>query len=975
MHSRLLPLLSSALVLFLAASRCLAAEITGWEAGLPAQATITEAVTAKVPAHLEVLTIAIQKHAKAPNPAVEVWHIETAVTLRAKVPLFDAESGPGGALFLREKTAAQTERSVAAKVVLVFAPSKKPQLAASFLPPLDSAFGKPRSIFTGDSVIVRGTPEEAAWLASRAGTSGASPTAAASTGPFPAATAPLSPIETRLRALVAVNGVIHGEDPDVRPVLPFTLREVTFEAGGVVKATFTRITTHAMFPVVGQIRSNQIEFTGEPAFREAWRNPSRPPLFLLTADESALTSGTRQVAIPLDTDANRALGARHQRMVTPWETLARAAAFILADGALWDLDAKARVAGDWSPHSGSVRLVKDAPGLFWKVASEWGVALPVGGMTDWGMGTLRPRGDQYAPAFLRDGSGWVAADGVRVVMLEAGDFWRAEYDWSTGEFRHREQVTSVGVFDGAKPLAWYGAHFFVERPEGGAKPVVRIDLGTGDLVEMAKPYAFDGAANTSAGRVNGSPDGRYLAKQHPEGMIFLYDLVREEEFRLDGAHTAKLYGKDTRVLDWPRMWASERVFLGAYGWYDVANRTRRLVSSLAQTQGFESLDPMQTLVLPGGAFIDTVLVAVPIHPMPKIEERFRIDLRSGDMVRLPDFHEFSLASSMPAWIDEDRYLYVRDKGGLAEIGVWLYDVRTRTEKRLSALLPDSQAENDARAWSDRMNHRRAASSFLLLPERNQIVYVAKRGSQRDLLLVSLADGKTEVLEKATTATRLARVVAEPVDLDIARVWTGIWNHASYGEVERAAERQSDAGTLTAEERFLRDLTEIDPARRQRLIAIFGIYHDTIGRSAHHDFWDPVKLAHEALLAIEQDAALKRAALAAEADERTRAVLQVELQRLERGDFHANDVTTLMVQPEFNRRTYDREKIHAALQREAANAWVSSPETPGTKEEFARYYADRLTDRIMEQGRLSQEANVPLILAEWKKLHRLPAAQP
>jgi len=931
-----------------------AVEVRGWTESMPPADMIAGAVAGKLPRGLEVVAVEIRKHTELPNPKVKVWHLETTAEVRATEDLFDVDAGGGPQVtYLVRKTAAGESRPVIAQVVLVIAADGKMSATVKYQPDAKSTFGQPRAVFTSGTVVVRGSAEEAARPAP-------APTRAVPVAPAAA----MSVIEARLRALVEANGVVHGEDPDVQPALPFTLRDVRFEADGVVKATFTRVSTHAQVPVVGRIRFGQIEFEMDEALREAWRHPSRPPLFLLTPDESALATCTRQVAIPFDPATNRALGERHQRLATPWETAARASSFILAEGDLWDLDAGTKVFESWIPHLGEIRTVRDAPGLFWKTAAEWGVALPVGALTDWGMGTIRPRGQEYAPAFVRDGSGWVAADGVRVVTLENGDFWRAEYDWSTGEMRHRRAVTSIGVFDGAKPLAWHGTQFYVERAGGGAKPVVRIDLASGDMVEMAKPHAFGGAEPYNANRINGSPDGRYLARQHPEGMIFLYDLVREEEFRMEGAHTATLYGQEQRVLDWPRMWASDRVFLGAFGWYDVASRTRRLISSLAPARGFESMNSHVTVVLPGGNFIDTVLVAVPLPPLPKVEERYRIDLRSGDLVRLPDFDEFSVAgNASAAWIDEIRYLFVRTQGGIAEVGVWLHDVRTPSPRRLTALLPDSIARNDARTWSDTMNHRYATSPFLLLPERDQVVFTAARGERRDLLLVSLADGRTDVLESGTAARHLARVIADPIDLNIAGTWTGHWDHASYTERARADAPVSAGDTLTVEEQFLRDLDESDPVRRERLLALFRQFN--FG-SMHRDrgYWDPVKAAREAEHYFDQQAAARRAELAATRDERARAVLLHDLQRWERGDFEGSEVQRLLLRPEFNRRTFDRERIHALLMREAAAAWTTSSDIAGDRDAFARSYADRMVEDILRDGRAAPSVSAPAALHEW-----------
>ena len=946
----------------LLATAAVAAEVRGLVEPLPPAEVFVTGIQRRLPSYLEVVEIEIRKHTAVPNPRVKVWHIEAGVSIRAREDLFTPEIRTGSRVtFLQRKSAAGDVQALTAQMVLVVSAEVKAPPSVKFQPDAQQTFGQPRSMFTAGTVLIRGSPEEAAWTASNP-SSPATPAPAGRPLPRTAPASSMTKLEERLRALVTANGSIYGEDPGLRPALAFALHDVAFEPGGIVKATFSRITTHVKLPIVGKIIGNQIEFPLEPAFREEWGNPSRPPLFLLSPDEASLTTGNRLPVIPLDPTANRALGEKHQRMVQPWSDPAQAAAHVVAQGDLWNLDTKEKVVDAWIPHLAGVQPVKDAPGLYWKTIDDWGVAAPFGGLTAHGIGTLRPRGRTYAPDFLRAGTGWIAADAVRVVWLEGGDFHRGEFDWKTGETKNRRPVTSLGVFDGAKPVAWFGNSFYVDRPGAGSKPIARIDLRTGEVVEMAKPHAFGGGRGSFPMRA--SPSGRYLAQDHPDGLIFVYDLVRQEEFRLAAAHIAKLFGQDQRTLDAPRAWANDRVFLGANGWYDVELRKRQLVAELSHGKGYESLSMEELVVLPGGHHIDTVLRAHPIQPLPALADRYRIDLRSGEMVALPDYRPFSVAGSMlPAWVDSERYLFVRHTGSLAETGVWLYDVRTKSEKRLTALLPDSQAVNPGMAYSAEGSHRRAGSPFLLLPDRNQIVFVAKRGDQRDLLLISLADGKVDVLEKNTIAQRLARVEATPIDLNVAGSWGDAWDPARFRGIAPAEQATVAASPRTDEERFLAELNEPNVTARTRYLKIYQI-HRAAFQHESQNYWHPVRLAREALREIERDLEAKRTKLSTIRDERDRAVLQHDIQRLERSDYHANDVNPLMLKPEFNRRTYDRDRIYAIALRDAANSWVSARNVKGDKDAFSRFYAQRFTDLLMEHGRMGPQIRGDIILGEW-----------
>jgi len=78
----------------------------------------------------------------------------------------------------------------------------------------------------------------------------------------------------------------------------------------------------------------------------------------------------------------------------------------------------------------------------------------------------------------------------RVVWIKDGNVWRSEINWDMGEIIKHQQVTHVGRFSFQDmrrvdlPVFWSGNHLFIDSGFDPQKPLVRIDLVSGQIDEL-----------------------------------------------------------------------------------------------------------------------------------------------------------------------------------------------------------------------------------------------------------------------------------------------------------------------------------------------------------------------------------------------------------------------------------------------------------------------------------------------------------
>ncbi len=110
---------------------------------------------------------------------------------------------------------------------------------------------------------------------------------------------------------------------------------------------------------------------------------------------------------------------------------------------------------------------------------------------------------------------WMAAEFMpddlrRVIYIDKGDLWRATIDWKEGKLADARQITKLGLLDPQKNklLHWHGNTAWLWGEFDKDKPVVRVNLLTGALMEMSSLGVFSPGDRT--GRTQRNPSGDLL---------------------------------------------------------------------------------------------------------------------------------------------------------------------------------------------------------------------------------------------------------------------------------------------------------------------------------------------------------------------------------------------------------------------------------------------------------------------------------
>lgn len=286
---------------------------------------------------------------------------------------------------------------------------------------------------------------------------------------------------------------------------------------------------------------------------------------------------------------------------------------------------------------------------------------------------------------------YLSIDHARIIYFKDGDLWSSDVDWGEGAVRNARQVTRVGLLNGVEVIHWHGDYVFLQGNFSEEKPIVRVDLGTGSIEELARMDVFGPS-------MFANPTGRYLCASMTE-ILACYDVVEDRSFRISMLEAlnavsefaarrrhAPLFDasrQPVRANTSPIRWLDDN---RAVGWNPVlvglldleAESVRPVFAPEGPQPGGGSL-PMQVMtvdLLPGGEFVEVVQMS------SQSNEQIRVSLRDGSVDELPELQRQIHPS---AWLDERHLIYGKPQGGLSEIGTWLYDAETGDERRICSI--------------------------------------------------------------------------------------------------------------------------------------------------------------------------------------------------------------------------------------------------------------------------------------------------
>jgi len=500
---------------------------------------------------------------------------------------------------------------------------------------------------------------------------------------------------------------------------------------------------------------------------------SAPGALYRVALEGDQLVARRGPVIPLNRSKSESLKQAFERERAPWEVEGDMSDYAQLGNMLINVNTLELVSDRWGIQP--LAQVKNLPGRFWPISTNYELmSKPFGAYRASAVHTEDPKRVSLNPMVGAETQTWVSSDLSHYISLKQGDVWAGTLDWRAGTAGAAKNLTGIGVLNNLDLIAWCEQQAFFFNPQASDKPILRIDMQTGELKEMAETRALTHKAQ-------GSPDGCFLftsdgrmvhSAQGARSDLHVVDLRSLDTFTLDAGLDMRIYVGTQKQPPRPQAirvesWLGRGLFWSAarLGWFDLANRQRinphdfaKVVEDLPY-----NIRPMDMLPIPGDRYVEVSYQGSlkPLDGQVKpIRKRYRLDRQQGTAVSLPLHDDVTAGANLGiVWVDENRYVYPRRKGDLNELGTWLYDIRSKKHTRLSRFYTDQKiyAQNRAftseaqAAWSTPLYHD---AGYLVLPDRNRILFSITRGNLQELVSVSL-EGK-ELVRKPVPSSGMVQ---------------------------------------------------------------------------------------------------------------------------------------------------------------------------------------------------------------------------
>jgi hypothetical protein len=288
---------------------------------------------------------------------------------------------------------------------------------------------------------------------------------------------------------------------------------------------------------------------------------------------------------------------------------------------------------------------------------------------------------------------YLSKDLRRVVYLQAGDVWRGEVDWMTGNVVNQRQVTKVGVLGNPSiqrwpaVVHWYANTLYLRADLSQERPMLKVDLGTGAIEELEIIDVFE--PGTFA-----NPAGYRLCKSLTE-LLTCLDVRTGKTTRVGlrsvvGPEAVPTIFVSSRRADPGRdtpentFWIDDETAVSVASNLHVVRvdfRAGRAETAYRHAKIEGSLRGAS--LLPGGRYLSVEYWERPTRDQT-VRHLARIDLQDGTATPLPnDAIPTEMGDFIAgAWLDENRFVFSTRSGGLARIGTWIHDARTGESKRL-----------------------------------------------------------------------------------------------------------------------------------------------------------------------------------------------------------------------------------------------------------------------------------------------------
>jgi hypothetical protein len=426
---------------------------------------------------------------------------------------------------------------------------------------------------------------------------------------------------------------------------------------------------------------------------------------------------------------------------------------------------------------------------------------------------------------------WTSTDRRRVVWMERGDYWRGEIDWAAMKVVNRKQVTSLGAFTPMnRPFLWWGHLLMVWGGFDKDKPIVRINLATGDVTEMETYRAMQVNLQGGPSVAMVSPGAARIFVP-TESVLFCYDVRTGKPTMIRNKFENLTIGRSRAILfipGAPPIWEGDETVYSADGSgflarvdfrnsrMDILGTPPRIVQP---NQGPNTAKFVARV--PDTHLLDMAMLPTPSGKSasgpPDPGKRFLWDVTNNKRTPLP-FDE----TAMGTWVDSTTYLYVLTKGGLSTVGTWVYDRTSNATKRLSANAVD-------------------LSRTVYLPGHKQAWAVSQQ-SGGNLIRLHLDGAPSENLGSCgLSIPQKMPPVDKPIDLGFTKEPKDLWQPVKVDEAALAATQPPEppAGKIK-----LFDLTKDESADNKKFAELAYDYCSM--NSTLNAYTDPVKFAMKVL---------------------------------------------------------------------------------------------------------------------------------
>lgn len=463
--------------------------------------------------------------------------------------------------------------------------------------------------------------------------------------------------------------------------------------------------------------------------------------------------------------------------------------FVIVDADLWSVPQQKVAIEDFEYRSEDPRPVVGRPDRVLESYPVLEDSMSLGIVSKRTRLVLRPVGSQDDPIDFRSDAGStqnvrLSRDLRRVIFIRNGDLFRGEFDWGTGQVVNDTQVTQLGVLQPGVPMLWHGNIVLLPGNFDKDKPIVRIDLLSGDVVEMPDAGVFPASASQWGSSMFTNPSARYALRPEKE-MIRVYDVRTDKVGQISLAHQFELNGQPRKGhlrtnMDGGMRWIDDdsAIFAddpaGVIARVDVDTGTLELLASTATPLKLKS-------VLPGQGLPDALILHKPdIRKVAEVTGRCVLNLNTGERTTI------SLPADADArWVSDRHAVYVVNDGGLSKVGTWVYDRESDRAVRITAMS--------------------ASTHRLAYVPKHQMLYFGTSSGDKGTYGVRV-DGQG--LHKVSEEVELIAAFGPPVELglsaDAPPLWQPMPDVAPVAQAKDASPSVLVPGDLTSVLHALRD---------------------------------------------------------------------------------------------------------------------------------------------------------------------------